>query len=55
MGNKERMTGFNKGAMRSALQFRKNSTQSMEVGLERGKTGGREMNEKVTLVKTISR
>lgn len=41
--------------MRSMFQFRKNSLQNMEEGLERKKTGGRKINEKVTLVKMTSR
>lgn len=35
--------------MRSMFQFRKNSLQNMEEGLERKKTGGRKINEKVNI------
>lgn len=41
--------------MRSALRFRKNLIQSMEVGLEVGKSGGGEVSVKVILVKVTSR
>lgn len=41
--------------MGSALQFRKNPLQSVEVGLEAGKTGGGQVCMKVVLVKVTSR
>lgn len=52
--HKEPLKGFNRRAMRSALKFRKNSTQSKEEGPEGGKTQEGNVLESL-LVKMISR
>lgn len=51
------MNGSGRGgghAMILVFQFKKNSIQSTEEGMEREKTGRRKVSEKVTSVKMIS-